>query len=255
MYTALHDWATNWLKWISMHTPLHDWATNWLKWISMYTALHDWATNWLKWVSMYTALHDWATNWLKWISMYTALHDWATNWLKWISMYTALHDWATNWLKWVSMYTALHDWATNWLKWISMYTALHDWATNWLKWISGNGFHGPKLSREIGFTLPFNYAGLYKECSTKEATDNFQRRALSRKRGKSSLILRKCAQIVAIYWLNFTFKMHLLSFSRMKTPKFFPAGPVFLVLQMNQSNLIQENSLALINSRLNMQKF
>ena len=38
-------------------------------------------------------------------------------------------------------------------------------------------FHGPKLSRESCFSLSFNYTGLYKECSTKEATDIIQRRA------------------------------------------------------------------------------
>ena len=40
----------------------------------------------------------------------------------------------------------------------------------------GLQFHILTLSRESCFTLPFNYAGLQKERSTKEATDNFQRR-------------------------------------------------------------------------------
>ena len=40
----------------------------------------------------------------------------------------------------------------------------------------GLQFHSPTLSRESCFTLPFSYAGLQKERSTKEATDNFQRR-------------------------------------------------------------------------------
>ena len=57
---------------------------------------------------------------------------------------------------------------------------------------------------------------------------------LSRKLEKSFLISRKSAPIVAIYWLSFSFKMHLLSFSRRKNPNFFPAGPVFLALQMNE---------------------
>ena len=38
-------------------------------------------------------------------------------------------------------------------------------------------FHGPKLSWESCFSLSFNYTGLHKECSTKEATDIIQRRA------------------------------------------------------------------------------
>ena len=64
--------------------------------------------------------------------------------------------------------------------------------------------------------------------------------ALSRKLEKSSLILRKSGQVVGIFWRNFSFKMHLLSFSRRKNPKFLPSWPVFLVLQMNvyQSALI-----------------
>ena len=37
---------------------------------------------------------------------------------------------------------------------------------------------------------------------------------LYRKLEKRSLIMRKSTQIVVIYWLNFSFKMHLLSFSR-----------------------------------------
>ena len=41
----------------------------------------------------------------------------------------------------------------------------------------GFQFHSPKLSRENCFTLYFNYVELYKERSTKEATDDFQRRA------------------------------------------------------------------------------
>ena len=57
---------------------------------------------------------------------------------------------------------------------------------------------------------------------------------LSRKLEKSFLISGKSAQIVAIYWLRFSFRMHLLSFSRRKTPKFFHARPVFLALQMNE---------------------
>ena len=57
---------------------------------------------------------------------------------------------------------------------------------------------------------------------------------LSRKLEKSFLISRKSAQIVAIYWLSFSCRMHLLSFSRTKTPKLFHAGPVFLALQMNE---------------------
>ena len=35
-------------------------------------------------------------------------------------------------------------------------------------------FYNPKHSQESCFTLPYSYAGLYKECSTKEATANFQ---------------------------------------------------------------------------------
>ena len=42
-------------------------------------------------------------------------------------------------------------------------------------------FHRPKLSRESCFTNLFNYGGLCKERSTKQATDIFQRRALPRK--------------------------------------------------------------------------
>ena len=38
-----------------------------------------------------------------------------------------------------------------------------------------------KLSRESCFALSLNYAGLCKERSSKQVTDNFQRRALLRK--------------------------------------------------------------------------
>ena len=63
-------------------------------------------------------------------------------------------------------------------------------ATDWLKWISGwttlsasidFPFQSPKLSRESSFTLSLDYAGLCKERSSKQVTDNFQRRALFRK--------------------------------------------------------------------------
>ena len=40
----------------------------------------------------------------------------------------------------------------------------------------GFQFHSSKLSRESYVTFRFNYAGLYKDHSTKETTDNFQRR-------------------------------------------------------------------------------
>ena len=54
-------------------------------------------------------------------------------------------------------------------------------------------------------------------------------RVLSRKLEKCSLILRKSAQILAIYRLNFLFKMYLLSFSRKRTPKYSPLqDPSFL---------------------------
>ena len=45
---------------------------------------------------------------------------------------------------------------------------------------------------------------------------------------------------MVIYWFNISFKMHFLSFSKKKNPRFFPAEPVFLVLWMNvyQSALI-----------------
>ena len=39
-------------------------------------------------------------------------------------------------------------------------------------------FQSPKLSRESCFALSLNYAGLRKERSSKDVTDNFQRRAL-----------------------------------------------------------------------------
>ena len=42
----------------------------------------------------------------------------------------------------------------------------------------GFQFYRPKLSRESCFSLSLNYSGLYKERSTKKATDNFQCRAL-----------------------------------------------------------------------------
>ena len=42
-------------------------------------------------------------------------------------------------------------------------------------------FQGPKLSWESCFALSVNYAALCKECSSKQVTDNFQRRALLRK--------------------------------------------------------------------------
>ena len=60
------------------------------------------------------------------------------------------------------------------------------------------------------------------------------------KTGKRSQILGKHALIVAIYWLNFSIKMHFLSFCRRKNSKLFPAGPVFLVLPTDayQSTLI-----------------
>ena len=55
----------------------------------------------------------------------------------------------------------------------SMYRALDERATDWLKWISGKQGHSPKLSGESCFKYPFNFAGLYKQRSTKEATTNF----------------------------------------------------------------------------------
>ena len=73
---------------------------------------------------------------------------------------------------------------------------------------------------------------LLQVCSQSEEVGEISP-ALSLKLGKISLILRKSAQIVAIYWFNFTFKMQLLSFYRKKTPNFSPAESVFLVLQMN----------------------
>ena len=42
----------------------------------------------------------------------------------------------------------------------------------------GFQFYLPKLSRKSCFTLSINYAGLCKERSTKQSTDNFQPRAL-----------------------------------------------------------------------------
>ena len=64
----------------------------------------------------------------------------------------------------------------------SMYRVLNERATDILKWISGKQWkHGlsvsyPKLGWESCCTLPFSYPGLYKKRSTKEATNNFQRR-------------------------------------------------------------------------------
>ena len=37
--------------------------------------------------------------------------------------------------------------------------------------------HSPKLSQESYFTLSFDYAGLFKEQTMKQTTDNFQCRA------------------------------------------------------------------------------
>ena len=42
-------------------------------------------------------------------------------------------------------------------------------------------FQSPKLSRENFFALSLNYAGLCKERSSKQVTDNFQRRTLLKK--------------------------------------------------------------------------
>ena len=42
-------------------------------------------------------------------------------------------------------------------------------------------FHSPRISRESYFALYLNFAGLCKECSSKQVTDNFQRRALLKK--------------------------------------------------------------------------
>ena len=42
-------------------------------------------------------------------------------------------------------------------------------------------FQSRKLSRENCFALSLNYAGLCKERSSKQVTDNFQRRALLKK--------------------------------------------------------------------------
>ena len=42
-------------------------------------------------------------------------------------------------------------------------------------------FHSPKLSPESCFALSLNYAGLCKERSSKQVTDDFQRRPLLRK--------------------------------------------------------------------------
>ena len=46
---------------------------------------------------------------------------------------------------------------------------------------SAFSFIGLQLSGESCFTHFLNYGGLYKERPTKQATDTFQRRALSRK--------------------------------------------------------------------------
>ena len=53
----------------------------------------------------------------------------------------------------------------------------------------GFQFHRPKLSLESCFTLSLNYGGLCKERSAKQATDNFQRRALEN-HGNAKFFLR-----------------------------------------------------------------
>ena len=45
-------------------------------------------------------------------------------------------------------------------------------------------FNSLKLGRDSCFTLPFNYAGLYKERSTKEASDGWDLRYPLSKTGK-----------------------------------------------------------------------
>ena len=60
-------------------------------------------------------------------------------------------------------------------KWKSYW--LIDWHEYYKNTTSfGFQFHSPKLSRKSCFTRSFNYAGLYKKRSMKEATENFQRR-------------------------------------------------------------------------------
>ena len=61
--------------------------------------------------------------------------------------------------------------------------------------------------------------------------------ALFQKLKKSALNLEKiacghCGLIVAIYELNFLFKMQFSRVSRRKNRRFFPAGPFFLVLYL-----------------------
>ena len=86
-------------------------------------------------------------------------------------------------------------------------------------------FHCGKFIQQTCSTLSYYYYRCVTRGRRREISP-----VLSRKLEKSSLILGKSALIVAIYWLNFLFKMHFLSFYMRKNPEFFPGGPVFLVL-------------------------
>ena len=97
--------------------------------------------------------------------------------------------------------------------------------------VSAFSFIVLNLAEKAILHFPFNYAGLCKERRVVGVGREGEiSPALSRKLERSSLIFRKNPQIVVIYWLNFSFKMHLLSFSRRRTPNVSPAGPVLLVL-------------------------
>ena len=85
-------------------------------------------------------------------------------------------------------------------------------------------FHYGKFSQQTYSALSYCY-----RCVTKGKRGEISP-VLSRKLEKSSLIFGKNALIVAIYGLNFSFKIHFLSYSRRKNPKSFPGGPVFFVL-------------------------
>ena len=88
-------------------------------------------------------------------------------------------------------------------------------------------FHYNKFSQQKYFTRSYYY-----KCVTRGRKEKISP-VFSGKLEKGSLILGKGALIVAVYWLNFSLKVHLLSFSVRKKQKVFPAGSVLLVLQMN----------------------
>ena len=83
-------------------------------------------------------------------------------------------------------------------------------------------FHYSKFSQQ-----KYSTRSNYYRCVTRGRKGEISP-ALSRKLEKNSLILGKSALIVAIYWLNFSFKCIFKVFLGGKTRKFYLQGPSFL---------------------------